>query len=65
MRITCRIECSPNEFRRLCGAPDVSPLIHLWATLADRRLKGQIEALDPGTSADPGTISGTVPFPRD
>lgn len=64
MRITFRIDCSPNEFRRFCGEPDVTPLLHALVLLLDGCLRGRIDALDPNAPAGAGTRCSPVPKAR-
>jgi hypothetical protein len=58
MRITFRIDCSANEFRRLGGQPDLLPLVELAGVAMERWLQARVLAAGriEKSAASPGPV---------
>ena len=61
MKLAVRIDCSPSEVRRLCGAPDVLPIYEVLARCLEERLVRIVAGLDPGRAKPPPGAPGRTP----
>ncbi len=49
MKITINIDCTPEEARSFLGLPDVAPLQAAMMDEVEKRMRSNMEAMDPDT----------------
>ena len=49
MKITVDIDCTPDEARRFLGLPDVQPLQAALMAELEKRMRANLEQMDPET----------------
>ncbi|MDD9877715.1 MAG: DUF6489 family protein [Magnetovibrio sp.] len=49
MKITINVDCSPEEARTFLGLPDVKPMQDAMMDEVEKRMRANMEAMDPET----------------
>lgn len=49
MKVTIDIDCTPEEARRFLGLPDLGPMQDRMLAEVSRRMKSNLESMDPET----------------